>query len=345
MARFLGIPQNLTNNLDLSTYTLINSACFGTIGATILSATNASFAAGQRIYIAQMRGTSVGKVEDNQIVSYVAGTITLAHPLENTYSSTGDSKAQVVVVPEAGTSSGVINVPAWDGTVGGLFVMAVINAGGNINVSEKGYRGGAGGLLAGNQGEGTAGPGGADADPNGTGGGSGTNFQNTTPSGGGHVTAGQSGIGSTGGDAVGDVTLADIYMGGAGGGASASGGPGIVGGTGGRSGGIAVVYAYRLLSTLVITSNGQNGLLSANGEFGGAGGSAGSILAKCVENLGATLTAIKGTGANGSIGDGKDGADGRIRIETCLNTVGSENPTASLSEGGHNYCASILQMI
>src|SRR5438045_1091315 len=92
----------------------IDSACTGTSGTTSLTATNASFAASQRVLIHQTRGTGVGNWELNTIASYVAGTITTVSPLANTYAS----GAQVLVVKQHSgvTISGTLTAKAWTGT-------------------------------------------------------------------------------------------------------------------------------------------------------------------------------------------------------------------------------------
>ena len=83
--------------LTISTNTTdapIDSACTGTIGSTTLTATNASFAAGQRILIHQTRGTSAGQWMANKITAYVAGTITLESPLNASYTVGGGDPAR-----------------------------------------------------------------------------------------------------------------------------------------------------------------------------------------------------------------------------------------------------------
>src|SRR3972149_431735 len=74
----------------------VDSACTGTAAAYALTATNASFATGDKILIHQSRGTGAGKWERNEIASYTAGTITCANQLINTYVS----GAQVIVLKE-----------------------------------------------------------------------------------------------------------------------------------------------------------------------------------------------------------------------------------------------------
>lgn len=370
MARFLGLGDGSDGVINLSSYTRVGSSCSGTSGATTLTATNASFAAGQRIFIHQSRGTGVGNYEDNRIESYVAGTITLVHPLQNTYTDSGASQAQVVLVKEASGVTGTRNMGSWDGDEGGVFVIAcngVFNA--TVNGNADGFRGGAGGSTSGDrrgiQGEGStatgsvskaantnAGGGGIDSVGNGTGtagaGGGG---------GGGHAGAGSAGEAASGdnlvdgspgaaGTTIGQAALTSLYLGGAGGGGGTDDSGN--GGLGGDGGGVIVIYAREIASTAQITSNGENGqdAQGTQSSGGGGGGAGGSILLKTVKTtIGSSkITATGGTGgtATGGFnnefgGDGGTGADGRIRIESC-SVSGTSDPAASEDTGGHDYC-------
>ncbi|MEM3335472.1 MAG: hypothetical protein QXY47_05520, partial [Thermoplasmata archaeon] len=87
-------------SINTSTDNPIDSTCSGTIGTTSLTATNSLFAPGQIILIHQTRGTGAGNWELNRIASYTAGTITLLHPLQNTYTTSGASVAQVLVMKQ-----------------------------------------------------------------------------------------------------------------------------------------------------------------------------------------------------------------------------------------------------
>ena len=102
----------------------IDSSCSGTSGTTSLSATNASFEAGQLILIHQSRGTGVGQWELNKISSYVAGTITTVLSLSYTYTDSGASQAQVLVVKQYSgitiNSGKTLTAKAWDGNIGGI---------------------------------------------------------------------------------------------------------------------------------------------------------------------------------------------------------------------------------
>ena len=64
-----------------------DSAATATAATNSISATNASFAAGDKIAIHQTQGTGAGKRERTEIASYTAGTITTTDSLTNTYTS------------------------------------------------------------------------------------------------------------------------------------------------------------------------------------------------------------------------------------------------------------------
>jgi len=127
-----------------------------------------SLAQGDLIFIIQLQGVSINTADDStygSITSYnncgnheflevasVAGTTTinLRCPLQHDYSAAG--AVQVIRVPRLQTlninSGGAITSPSWDGTTGGVVVIEVegattINSGGSIDVSGKGFRGGA----------------------------------------------------------------------------------------------------------------------------------------------------------------------------------------------------------
>ena len=201
MARFLGIGSGSSGIIALGSYTPVNVTCSGTSGATSLSATG-SFSAGDRLFIHQTRGTSAGVYEDNRVASYSTGTITLVHPLENTYTDSGASQAQVVVVKEASSVTGSYTIPAWDGDTGGLFVMACSGTfAGTVDATEKGFRGGAGqSSNSGYQGEGSGGAGSVAATANGNGGGGGQ--RSSTSDGSFSNDVGSGGAGGGGGGSI-----------------------------------------------------------------------------------------------------------------------------------------------
>jgi len=356
-SRFLGLGNGSDGVIALGSYTPLKYTCSGSSAASSLTATG-TFSAGDRLFIHQSRGTGAGYYEDNRVASYTTGTITLVHPLEHTYTDSGNSQAQVLVVKEASSVTGTITAPAWDGNVGGVFIIAcngVFN--GIVSANAKGFRGGIGASdYDGYQGEGYPGygvktsPTNRTANGNGAGGASGSN--NTSKQmpgggGGGHAVAGtigndpaSQGTPGAAGGAIGTATLTSLYFGGGGGGGAGRHGGGVTwwdGGTGGTGGGIIVVYANSFSSTASLIMNGANGGVGETGDSGaGGGGAGGSGLMKCVKGtIGSSkITATAGTGGASEAGAG---AAGRIRIESC-SLSGTTSPTASTATGGHSYC-------
>jgi hypothetical protein len=338
----------------------IDSACTGTASATSLSATNASFAAGQIILIHQTRGTGAGNWELNKIASYVAGTITLERPLMNTYAS----GAQVRVLKQyrnVTINSGVTyKAKTWTGTVGGIlgfFAKGIVNINGTINVAGEsgtnqlgdqtgqgttgaGFRGGknSNDNSGAGHGEGYTGtygnestegsPGswsGSDSGNGGTGAG-GAQQGGNSGSGGGNGTSGGNGSGSAGGggSAVGNAALTSMFFGGGGGGGRASGS----GAGGGQGGGICAIFGKRIVidaSTGFIDGRGGNGATNPQGGGSSAGGAGASILLKCVSGV---LNTTRISAAGGTPGrDSNSGGVGRIHIDYAISFTGTTTPT------------------
>ena len=164
-----------------------------TVSTTVVPTGATPLAAGNLVMIMQMQGASInsenngaygdgvvftpgslaepgtgqlsaeaGKYEYG-IVAAVSGTsVTMTNNLTNTYTNAaasltaGQQRYQVVRVPQYQTltlAANVTNVPAWNGSTGGVFVADVagaINLGGfSIDLRGKGFRGGAGRQLGG----------------------------------------------------------------------------------------------------------------------------------------------------------------------------------------------------
>jgi hypothetical protein len=357
MPRFLGFPNNTTTALDLGSFTQTKVSCSGASGATSLTATG-SFSPGNRLFIWQGRGGgNVGKYEDNRVLSYTSGTITLAHPLENTYTDSGNEQAQVLVVPEVTSVTGSYTVPAWDGDVGGIVVIACDYFNGVINGDSAGYLGGLGWNLNNYAGyaEGTAGvrlplgslPGSSNAN-NGNGGGS---SNSGSGAGGGNGAAGTNGVyvvtgpGGLGGAAVGqaDLTTGIFMGGGAGGSIGAQSLPG------GNGGGVAVIYARKFGSSTAVSLKGGNGgnhtIATGSGGSGGAGGSLWMVSQDYSLVSSANFSVAGGTGGTGSGSpstSGVSGAVGRIRVIGCSGTTISG---ASQQTGGFSFCGSFVGIL
>jgi len=352
MPRFLGLGRG-TGILDLSSYTPILASCSGSSGSKSLSATG-SFVAGQRIFIIQMTGTGAGtNFEDNYVVSYSAGTITTLYSLEFTYTDSGTSQAQVVVVPEAASITGSINVDAWDGNINGIFVAACSGQfNGQVYGAGKGFRGGAGhkrsdGVI-GVQGESYNGVGtSSNAANDGAGGGAGVLAITSGNGGGGsYGTLGDDGyggglVGGTKGSTYGIQTLVELFMGSGGGGAFDNGNV-ATGGNGGPGGALARIYAGYIGSTAIINVDGEIGSTST---YNGGSGTGGSISGKARGiSPSAILSALGGisntTGQTTGGGGGK-GGDGRIALDICSGEI-TTNPAAYFQRGGFSYCSSSI---
>lgn len=354
-----GSDSSLTVSVN-TTDTPIDSACSGTAGAVSLSATNASFAAGQKILIHYSRGALAGLKEVNEIQSYIAGTITLVNPLENTYSSTGSDRSQVMVLKEytnVTVNSGITwTAKAWDGTVGGILAFlasGTFTNNGTITATGKALQGAQAQTTAGGtgyQGEGPAvvntltlstvtGPGGGGGGGSSTtraaggGGGGNSSVGSAGDTGGSGATAGAGGL--TTGSA--DLTTAG-FGGGGGSGGSSSVGSGHSTGTGGNGGGFIFISAATFTNTGSIVANGNaGGNPTRDGLGAGGGGAGGSILIKTQSaTLGTGLiTATAGAGGTGTgFGPiyGGAGAPGRIHIDYSTSYTGTTNPTIDYTE-------------
>ncbi|MEM7531660.1 MAG: dockerin type I domain-containing protein [Chloroflexota bacterium] len=315
---------------------------------------------GDAILIHQTQGSGAGQWELNNAVSAFTGngTFTLEHPLQNTYSTSGNNRAQIVRVPQYTTcnvTGTMTPLRGWNGYDGGIFVVMcqdTMTITGRIHANGYGYRGVSHGAIyrnqTGYQGEGYARYGTKSISANGNGGGGGHGTKDSgAGGGGGHGSKGGNGPGShdtnprpggTGGNIVGDPTLSTIYFGGAGGegGADEDGGnPG----SGGHGGGIIVIFAETIQQSGTIESNGIRGGDrcqtcgggSGIGMAGGGGGAGGSILLVGEQvDINSTTRAAGGGGGTTYLGRrGGDGGVGRIRIEYCDEVSGSTNPAAS----------------
>lgn len=344
-----GFGNGSDGDLTISSNTTdvpIDSSCSGISGATSLSATNASFSPGQLVLIHQSRGNGVGSWELNKIAAYTVGTITLAYPLQNTYTDSGASQAQVLVMKQyrnVTINSGVsLTAKDWNQDTGGIlafFVKGTLNVLGSIVGTGRGYiRGAGGGDYWGRQAEGTAGGGGGfvgTANGSGGGGGNGNNSTSEGQSGGGgggHASSGGNASGANNpGDAGGSSGVAGLTtmtFGGAGGGGNAhnAGSGWDAGGGGGDGGGILCLFGRNITITGSVVcggGNGSNGNHSLSG--GGGAGAGGSVLYKA-ENLvlGTNLTtAVAGSAAT----RGGSGSVGRIHADYRKAISGTTSPT------------------
>ena len=168
---------NIAASTVVNAYTSLTANAF-TGNTTLNVASAAGYGIGDLIYIIQMQGANVncyinpfgnpnsaeplnpffGKItnynnagnnEYAQISSVAGNVITIDCPLKNNYTFAG--KVQVIKVPRYTSltiaAGGTITCPAWNGTTGGVIAIevdgnTVINAGGSIDASGLGFRGG-----------------------------------------------------------------------------------------------------------------------------------------------------------------------------------------------------------
>ncbi len=168
--------KTVTSSIIVNEYTeLIANASVGATSISVVTSslnTNGLFGAGlssgDLLFIIQMQGAQMSFPNDStygtvlnlgncgnhefvQVASVPgANTINLSCALQKNYTSTG--RTQVIRVPRYTSltinSGGIISCPAWTGTTGGVLAIevqgnTVINSGGSIDVSAKGFRGGA----------------------------------------------------------------------------------------------------------------------------------------------------------------------------------------------------------
>lgn len=350
-------------NVATSVQSPIDSACLGSIGAYTLSATNIAFEAGQLVIIHQSRGTGTGNWQLNKIVSYVAGTITLAYPLEFNFVAL----SQVVVIPQYSqvNITGTFSARQWNGVVGGILVFmcsGTTNISGQLSASGAGFRGGFRQDVSGNAGEGY--PGFSPHQyPNGNGGSGGEKAESgsTGGGGGGNGSAGSSAFPKQitlrpGGLAYGTADLVTLPFGG-GGGMGGDGWQGGNNGPGGVGGGIILVFSRIINVAGSVVSHGNDGGAYDPGHqkaAAGGGGAGGSIFLKALEiNYGINLIAANGgAGGDGKSdsltqwgGPGGSGGQGRVRLEACRITGSANSPTPSEVKGGFNFCGSLASII
>jgi hypothetical protein len=234
-------------------------------------------------------------------------------------------------------SGGIISVSPWNGSSGGIVNFKVketllIEAGGKIDVSFKGYRGGLAGHDDNNtQGEGYLGLGTHSSLPNANGGGGG---HADTGGGGGYGSVGIPGyensqIRGQGGLTVGPADLSTIYFGGGGGGGGSNGCGSSRGGVGG---GAIVIYSKIIQNYGNILSNGENAPNACERPGGGGAGGAIKLVSRDLVLGNNTITALGGSGgySTGTCPScfGGSGGVGRIRVEA-QNITGNTSPNFS----------------
>ena len=318
-------------------------------GDTITVNDASGFSVDDEVLILQVQDTTggnAGRYEFQYIASLNGNEITLTANLDNTYYSgtfdvVGATTSQIIRVPQytdvTVETGNRVTSSSWDGYIGGVVVFRAsgtmtIEAGGSIDVSEQGYRGGAFGPSYnqdGYQGESYTGMGIG-------GNGYGTGRMNNAGGGGSYICGGggEYGGGATDsdpwtgsgdtyarkGNVYGTADLSELHFGSGGGGqwdGQDTFGPPSEGGIGG---GIILVYADTITApTDSFRANGQStyGIQRGSYTYGSSGGAGGSIYLQALTIQGATdfCMALGGLGNHDPIRDGGDGGVGRIRVD------------------------------
>lgn len=322
-----GLSGNLTISAD-TTKTNIASAATGTAGAQVLAATG-SFVAGQFVLIHQTRGSNHGVYQENKILAYSTGVISLERPLNATYVA----GAQVVVMEDYADvtidSTRTWSAPAWNGTTGGIlaiYVSGTLTKTGNISADGKGFRGGSGVARV------TTG-----APRSGFSGESYNNDKDTTggydagsdaggvvsPGDGAAVNgAGGYGFGSRGTDGASAGAGASYATQGTDGGGKTGSAPTYAGGVKGAVYGVADLS----LGAADLGSGAGSGATSGDSTntspAGGAGGGFIYIVAKNISGSGSiTSNGASGGNATGSVGASGAGSGGAILIKTQATSI------------------------
>jgi hypothetical protein len=313
---------------------------------TITVSDTSGFAEDDEILLIQIQNSSGGEAgtyEFKHISSIMGNDITLTSPLDNSYysgsfDSVDATASQIIRVPQYTSvtidPSGSITAPAWDGYTGGIVVFraetVTINNGGSIDVSEKGYRGGAYGPinnLDGYQGESYLGKG--------IGGSSyGLGKMNNAGAGGSYICGGggEYGGGATDsdpwtgsgdtyarkGEVYGTADLTKIFFGSGGGGQWNGNDPDPS--DGGDGGGIIIIYANLIVAptdSFLAIGETTNGIQYGSYSYGSSGGAGGSIFLYATTIQGETnfCRAIGGSGNHLPQRVGGDGGVGRIRLD------------------------------
>lgn len=354
-----------SNTTITPTYTTFS----GTAGNGSFTATSpANVAAGDLLLLIQVQSTTLPWVYEWVYCTGKSGsTIYITPALTNSYSITGDNRAQAIVVQRYRNfkiNSGVtVTVADWDGTKHGVLPIVAhdINIVGNIRTDGSGYRGGAKyescpngtGAL---QGESWDGSETRTYSTNYGGGGGGysiTGFSRVGGGGGGHGAAGSNptdGIANgivdngtgidgvyarygRGGGTYGVSTGLKLSMGSGGGGSITTNGGETVG-DGGNGGGVLYITGQKIYGGGYMTSNGDDG--ESAGSAGGGAGSGGYV--RLVgDNVNIGTNRVYTTGGTGGVGggsdpDGGDGGVGYIHITYRTALAGSTTATTASTQ-------------
>jgi len=316
---------------------------------TITVSDTSGFVVDDEILLIQIQNSSGGEAgtyEFKHISSIMGNDITLTSALDNNYysgsfDSVDATASQIVRVPQYTSvsidSGSSITAPAWDGYTGGIVMFraetVTINNGGSIDVSEKGYRGGAYGPsnnLDGYQGESFLGKGIG-------GGGYGVGKMNNAGAGGSYICGGGGEYGGEAtdsapwdggvdtyarkGEIYGTADLTKIFFGSGGGGQWNGNDPDPS--DGGDGGGIIIIYANLIVAhtdSFLAIGETTNGIQYGTYSYGSSGGAGGAIFLYATTIQGETnfCRAIGGSGNHLPEKVGGDGGVGRIRLDYAI---------------------------
>ena len=300
------------------------------------------------VLVIQMTDPNTGKYEMHKILSIGANDITLDTNITNTYTVGGNSKAQVIKIPQYNNVNvnGILTAHPWDGSTGGIVLFRAsgeinVSTTGSITATNLGFAGGPGGNESPASRPDTGSTGGSYISSSPLNGSIGNDCGGcTSPTGPSNGGGGKGGIGSRGTDAASGgaggsygtlgqngqaaivspnqaggtvgVTYGDANLTnlflGSGGGGGGKGKDGY-GATAGNGGGIVFILGNTINVQGSLTSSGGNALNNGDGNAGGGGGGAGgSILVKAK-----TITTIDNAFVvnGGSASTGNSGGNGR----------------------------------
>lgn len=354
-----GLGSGKDGDLNVSSGVAYSGAIAGGSGASgqknFVTDTASSFQDGDLVLIHQTRGAGAGNWELNKIASGGGSTtLVMTDDLENTYTDSGASQAQIIEMKEyrnVTISTGGTLSPSqvWDGNKGGIlpfFYNGTLSmTAGSINLNGYGFVGGAGvsnaGHNHGRQGEGSSGAGGTQtSSANGNGGGGGREYtgaggQGAGGGGGGYGAAGGTGnpssTGTTpaGGIAVGVAEMITAFLGGGGGSGGTRDSVVASSGNAGNGGGLSFIFGNHLVySGGSHTLRGTGGTVPGGSSPGGAGASGGGLFKNVTADFGSGIANADTNSATGGGGfAGANGALGRFHIDYSGSVTGTTTPT------------------
>jgi len=289
----LGDDGALSVNGATASISQVRASATGAKGGKKLSISNVTgtFVAEQRVFVHQTIGTNAGQWEENYVESTASGVVSLLFQLANSYTTSGDERAQVVVFKQYSTVSltnnGQLYGAQWNGWTGGIFPIMASGSfkitSGSLTMGGRGFRAPSYSCgyvcspnftATGYSGESATGPWTATTQANGAGGG-GAQGECGAGGGGGYGTVGNGGssgklglecsnqpatpVGGQAGKTAGDSDTSKLlFMGGAGGG---GGGDmdGMYPGRGGYGGGAVILKSPTIDLVGTINLNGAAG--------------------------------------------------------------------------------------